>query len=123
MAWTTTYIRGISQETCMHKISLVEGHKPSVEPQRRLNPIIKEVVKNEIQKWQGEGSFTQNLIAHGLAKSSVSKKNGLTVVPNQKKLYCMNYRKLNKATRKIIFPFPSLVKCWTAWLDNSTTIF
>ena len=35
---------------CMHRILLEEGHKPSVEAQRRLNPIMIEVVRKEVLK-------------------------------------------------------------------------
>ncbi|CAM8906176.1 unnamed protein product [Rhodiola kirilowii] len=34
----------------MHRILLEDGAKPSREPQRRLNPIMMEVVRKEIQK-------------------------------------------------------------------------
>ncbi|XP_070025500.1 uncharacterized protein [Nicotiana sylvestris] len=44
MGWTMTDIRGISLAYCMHKILLEEGHKPSREHQRRLNPSMKEVI-------------------------------------------------------------------------------
>ena len=36
---------------CMHRILLEDGHKPSVEAQRRLNPTMKEVVRKEVLKW------------------------------------------------------------------------
>ena len=36
---------------CMHRILLEDGHKPSVEAQRRLNPTMKEVVCKEVLKW------------------------------------------------------------------------
>ncbi|XP_070014783.1 uncharacterized protein [Nicotiana sylvestris] len=45
IGWTTTDIKCISPTFCMHKILLEEGHKPSREHQRRLNPNLKEVVK------------------------------------------------------------------------------
>ncbi|XP_060183258.1 uncharacterized protein LOC132613236 [Lycium barbarum] len=48
LGWSITYIRGISSSYCMHKILLEEDSKPSVEFQRRLNPIMEEVVKKEI---------------------------------------------------------------------------
>ncbi|XP_070024949.1 uncharacterized protein [Nicotiana sylvestris] len=44
IGWTMSDIRGISPAFCMHKILMEEGHKPSIEQQRRLNPNIKEVV-------------------------------------------------------------------------------
>ncbi|XP_070024970.1 uncharacterized protein [Nicotiana sylvestris] len=43
--WTMADIKGISPACCMHKILLEEGHKPSREHQRRLNPNMKEVIK------------------------------------------------------------------------------
>ncbi|XP_012853124.1 PREDICTED: uncharacterized protein LOC105972694 [Erythranthe guttata] len=51
LGWTISDIKGISPTFCMHKIILEEGHKSSVEQHRRLNPIKKEIVKNEIIKW------------------------------------------------------------------------
>ncbi|XP_070011168.1 uncharacterized protein [Nicotiana sylvestris] len=51
IGWTMADIKGISPAFCMHKILLVEGHKPSREHQRRLNPNMKEVVKKEVIKW------------------------------------------------------------------------
>ncbi|XP_070050142.1 uncharacterized protein [Nicotiana tomentosiformis] len=44
IGWTMSDIRGISPAFCMHKSLMEEGYKPSVEQQRRLNPIMKEVV-------------------------------------------------------------------------------
>ena len=35
---------------CMHRILLEDGHKPSVEAQRRLDLIMKEVVRKEVLK-------------------------------------------------------------------------
>ncbi|XP_070046578.1 uncharacterized protein [Nicotiana tomentosiformis] len=45
--WTITDIKRISLSFFMHKIFLEDGHRPNVEQQRRLNSIMKEVVKNE----------------------------------------------------------------------------
>ena len=39
----------------MHRILLEDGHKPSVEAQRRLNPTMKEVVHKEVQQWLDAG--------------------------------------------------------------------
>nr|XP_009786564.1 PREDICTED: uncharacterized protein LOC104234659 [Nicotiana sylvestris] len=51
LGWTMSDIKGISPTFCMHKILMEDGHKPSVEQQRRLNPIMKEVVRKEVIKW------------------------------------------------------------------------
>ncbi|XP_070008143.1 uncharacterized protein [Nicotiana sylvestris] len=55
IGWTMSDIRGISPAFCMHKILMEEGHKPSIEQQRRLNPNIKEVVIKEVIKWLDAG--------------------------------------------------------------------
>ncbi|KAL0378805.1 UNVERIFIED_CONTAM: hypothetical protein Sradi_3186000 [Sesamum radiatum] len=50
IGWTLADIRGISPAMCMHRIYLEDNTKPSREPQRRLNPTLKEVVMKEILK-------------------------------------------------------------------------
>jgi len=55
IGWTMSDIKGISPAFCMHKILMEEGHKPSMEHQRRLNPIMKEVVRKEVIKWLDAG--------------------------------------------------------------------
>ncbi|KAJ8759780.1 hypothetical protein K2173_009881 [Erythroxylum novogranatense] len=118
IGWTLADIKGISPLFCQHKIILEEEFKPSVQPQRRLNPNMKEVVKKEIVKWLDVG------IIYPISDSSwvspvqcVPKKGGMTVVTNEKNeliptrtitgwRICMDYRKLNKATKKDHFPLP-----------------
>ncbi|XP_070019382.1 uncharacterized protein [Nicotiana sylvestris] len=53
IGWTMADIKGISPAYCMHKILLEEGHKPSREHQRRLNPNIKEVGGHTFVFWMG----------------------------------------------------------------------
>ncbi|KAJ8775219.1 hypothetical protein K2173_020223 [Erythroxylum novogranatense] len=118
IGWTLADIKGISPLFCQHKIILEEEFKPSVQPQRRLNPNMKEVVKKEIVKWLDAG------IIYPISDSSwvspvqcVPKKGGMMVVTNEKNeliptrtitgwRICMDYRKLNKATKKDHFPLP-----------------
>ena len=40
---------------CMHRIMLEDDRKPTIEAQRMLNPIMKEVVKKEVFKWLNVG--------------------------------------------------------------------
>ncbi|CAL8993237.1 unnamed protein product [Prunus brigantina] len=47
IGWSIADIKGISPTMCMHRILLEEGAKPTREPQRRLNPNMKEVVRAE----------------------------------------------------------------------------
>ncbi|KAJ9545398.1 hypothetical protein OSB04_025105 [Centaurea solstitialis] len=118
IAWTIADIKGISPTICQHKIILEDKNFTSVEPQRRLNPVMKEVVKKEILKWLDAG------IIYPIASSTcvspiqcVPKKGGVTVVPNEKNeliptrvvsgwRICMDYRRLNKATQKDHFSLP-----------------
>ena len=48
LGWTIADIKGISPFICTHKILMEEEHKPKIQPQKRLNPSMKEVVKAEI---------------------------------------------------------------------------
>ena len=50
IGWTVADIKGISPLICTHRIHLEEDVKPSRQPQRRLNPVMKEVVKKEVLK-------------------------------------------------------------------------
>ena len=104
----------------MHRILLEDGHKPSVEAQRIQNPTMKEVVRKEVLKWLDAG------VIYPISDSSwvspvqvVPKKGGTTVIrtegnallPSQTVIgwrICIDYRKLNKATRKDHFPLPFL---------------
>ncbi|GJX54164.1 hypothetical protein Tco_0282533 [Tanacetum coccineum] len=49
-AWKTTDIPGICPSFCKHKIQLLDDKKPVIQKQRRLNPNMQDVVKNEIAK-------------------------------------------------------------------------
>jgi len=55
LGWTIADIKGISPLICTHKIYLEENAKPSREIQRRLNPKMKEVAKNEVTKLLDNG--------------------------------------------------------------------
>jgi len=50
LGWTIANIKGIRPLICTHTIYLEENAKPSREMQQRLNPNMKEVVKNEVIK-------------------------------------------------------------------------
>ncbi|GJT36153.1 reverse transcriptase domain-containing protein [Tanacetum coccineum] len=48
IAWKMSDIKGISSSFCTHKILMQESFKPVIQPQRRLNPKVQDVVKDEI---------------------------------------------------------------------------
>ncbi|KAH9686136.1 hypothetical protein KPL70_014249 [Citrus sinensis] len=118
IGWTIADIKGISRSMCMHRILQEEGSKPMRDAQRRLNPPMMEVVKKEILKPLNVG------IIYPISDSKwvspvqvVPKKSGITVVKNEENelvptrvqtgwRVCIDYRKLNAATRKDHFPLP-----------------
>ncbi|XP_070022076.1 uncharacterized protein [Nicotiana sylvestris] len=118
IGWTMADIKGISPSFCMHKILLEEGHKPSREHQRRLNPNMKEVVNKEVIKWLDAGILFPISDSNWVSPiQCVPKKGGMTVVQKENNelisihtvtgwRICKDYRKLNTATRKDHFPLP-----------------
>jgi hypothetical protein len=116
LGWTLADIKGISPSICTHRIYLEEEAKPSREPQHRLNPNMKEVVRVEVLKLLD--AVIIYLISDNRWVSPtqvVPKKTGITIVKNAKDEFiltrvptswrvCIDYRKLNSVTRKDHFP-------------------
>ncbi|GJT09469.1 hypothetical protein Tco_0856511 [Tanacetum coccineum] len=101
VAWKLFDIKGINPKFCSHKILMEEDYELAVQHQRRVNPNIHDVIKKEVEK-----------LLH-----CVPKKGGMTVVTNDENelvptrlvtgwRVCIDYRKLNEATRKDHFPLP-----------------
>ena len=99
----------------MHKIFLVENAKTSMEHQRRLNPVMKKVIRKKVFKWLNVGFIYA--ISNSPWVSSVHvvpKKDGFTVVRNEKNELIpirtvtgwIDYRKLNIATRMDHYALP-----------------
>ena len=118
LGWTIVDIKGISPLICTHRIHLEEDAKPSRQPQRRLNPIMKEVVKNEVLKLLDVGVIYPIADSKWVSSTQVvPKKSGVTVVANENNelipthvtsgwRVCIDYRKLNAGTRKDHCPLP-----------------
>ena len=83
IAWSIKDLKGISPSICMHKILLEESARPTVEHQRRLNPVMKEVVRKEVLKWLNAG-FIYAISDSPLVSPVhvVPKKGGFTVIRN-----------------------------------------
>nr|XP_027082308.1 uncharacterized protein LOC113704620 [Coffea arabica] len=84
IGWTITDIKGISPSICMHRIRLEEDAKPVRQAQRRLNPLMMEVVKKEILKLLDMGIiFAISDCPWVSPIQVVPKKAGVTVEANQ----------------------------------------
>ena len=95
-----------------------EDVKPSRQPQRRLNPIMKEVVKKEVLKLLDVGVIYPIADSKWVSPTQVvPKKSRVIVVENENNeliptrvtsgwRVCIDYRKLNTGTRKDHFPLP-----------------
>ena len=69
----------------MHKILLEDNAKTSIEHQRRLNPMMKDVVRKEVLKWLNAGFIY--VISDNPWVSPVHvvpKKGGFTVIRNER---------------------------------------
>ena len=55
LGYNISDLKGICPSICMHRIMLEEDCKTSREPQRRINPILSTVVRDEIKKLLGAG--------------------------------------------------------------------
>ena len=118
IAWSVKDLKGISPSICMHKILLEKNAKTSIEHQRRLNPVMKEVVRKEVLKWLNAGFIYAISDSPWVSPIHVVPKNGgFTVIINEKnKLIptrtvtgwrvCIDYKKLNTTTRKDHYPLP-----------------
>ncbi|XP_071928236.1 uncharacterized protein [Coffea arabica] len=118
IGWTIADIKGISPAVCMHRIRLEENSKPVRQAQRRLNPLMMEVVKKEILKLLDVGIIFAISDSPWVSPVQVvPKKAGVTVESNQEGelvpirkptgwRQCIDYRKLNAVTKKDHFPLP-----------------
>ena len=134
IGYTLDDLKGIIPTLFQHKINMELDAKPVVDQQRQLNPKMKEVVRTEILKLLEAG------IIYPIANSRwvspvhcVPKKGGITIVPNDKNelvpqrivtgyRMVIDFRKLNKATRKDHYPAPCLllIKCLKDYLSTHT---
>nr|GEY25588.1 DNA-directed DNA polymerase [Tanacetum cinerariifolium] len=85
IAWKISDIKGIDPRFCTHKILIEDDYKPAVQSQRRVNPEIHDVIKKEVIKLLDGGMIYPISDSPGV---------------------CIDYRKLNDATRKDHFPLP-----------------
>nr|GEY11319.1 reverse transcriptase domain-containing protein [Tanacetum cinerariifolium] len=88
IAWTLSDIKGIDPKFCTHKFLMKEDFKPAVQHQRKVNLKIHNVIKNE-------GGFT-------VVENEENELIPTCLVTGWR--VCIDYQKLNEATRKDHFP-------------------
>ena len=126
LGWNLSDLKGIDPSLCTHCIFL-EDSCPPREAQRQLTPKVWDPIMDEILKWLNAG------IIYPISDSPwvspvhvVPKKVGITVTTNDKGeelqtrlptkwRVCINYRKLNAATKRIIFPCHLLTNFLTSF--------
>ena len=97
---------------------LEDNAKTSIEHQRRLNPVMKDVVRKEVLKWLNVGFIYAISDSPWVSPvHMVPKKGGFTVIKNERNelipirtmigwRVCIDYRKLSTAIKKDHFPLP-----------------
>nr|GFC13186.1 reverse transcriptase domain-containing protein [Tanacetum cinerariifolium] len=118
IVWKLSDIMGINQEFCTHKILMEDDFEPAVQHQRRVNPKIHDVIKKEVLKLLDAGLIYPISDSPWVSPvHCIPKKDGFTVVKNEESeliptrlvmrwRVCIDYRKLNEATRKDHFHLP-----------------
>nr|GEU91711.1 DNA-directed DNA polymerase [Tanacetum cinerariifolium] len=108
IAWKLSDIKGINLEFCTHKILMEEDFEPAVQHQRRVNPKIHDVIKNEVLKLLDAGLIYPIFDSPWVSPVHyVPKKGGFTVVKNEENelipthlvtgwRVCIDYQKMLK---------------------------
>ena len=111
-------LKGISPALCAHRIPTDPNSITSREPQRRLNNAMREVVKKDVLKLLHAGIIYPMPHSEWVSPVQVvPKKGGMTIVKNKNNelilqrtvtrwRMCIDYQKLNKATKKDHFSLP-----------------
>lgn len=99
-SWEYKDMCGIHPDMCIHHIYIQENVRPIRQPQRRMNLVLKDIVKDELQKL-----LNVNFIYPISDRKWVSP---LVMVPNKngKWRVCVDFRELNRVTLRDYFPLP-----------------
>ena len=99
-AWDYGDMKGLSPTLCTHRIYINEGCLPLYQPQRRINSSLREIVKTKLQKFLDASFIYPISYSRWVSPLVIVSKKGV------KWRICVDYRELNKATKKDHFPLP-----------------
>lgn len=93
-------MKGIDLTICIHRIYIKEDCRPIRQPQRRINPTLREIIKEELHK------LLNDVFIYPISDSQWVLP--LVIVPKKggKWWVCVDYRALNSTTKKDHFPLP-----------------
>eukprot|EP00253_Pinus_taeda_P030192 PITA_30192 len=99
-AWSYKEMKVVHPSICTHHIYIKEDFQPVQQPQRRMNPALKDIVKEELQKLLDAGFIYPIFDSEWVSP--------LVLVPKKSRKWriYVDYRELNKATKKDHFPLP-----------------
>ncbi|GJW56593.1 reverse transcriptase domain-containing protein [Tanacetum coccineum] len=118
ISWKISDIKGIDPQFYTHKILIEEDSKLAIQHQKWVNPKIHEVIKKEVIKLLDAGLIYPISDSPWVSPvHCVPKKGGMTVIENEDNelthtqlvtgwRVCIDYQKLNDATRKDHFSLP-----------------
>nr|GEW20725.1 hypothetical protein [Tanacetum cinerariifolium] len=101
--WKISDIKGIDPRFCTHKILMEDDYKPAVQSQRKVNPKIPDVIKKEVIKLLDAGMIYP--------------------ISDSPWRVCIDYRKLNDATRKDHFLLPFMDQMLKRLAENEFYCF
>jgi len=131
IGWTFIDLKGISPSYCMHKIHMGQDFKPVAQPTKCLNHSMKEVVRKKVQELLEAGMIypiSENTWV--IPVQVVPKKGGMPIIHNEKNeliptrtvtgwRMCIDYSKLNQATRKDHYPLPFMDQILERLVDKT----
>nr|GEV93654.1 DNA-directed DNA polymerase [Tanacetum cinerariifolium] len=135
IAWKIFDTKGIDPRFCTQKILMEEDYKPTVQSQRRVIPKIHDVIKKEVIKLLDADMIYQISDSPWVSPiHCVPKKGGMTVVANKNNeliptrlvtgsRVCIDYKKLNDATRKDHFSLPFMDQMLERLAENEYYCF
>ena len=116
--WTLTDLKGLDPSLCTHHIFLEDESRPVREAQRQLNPKVWEAVKEENLKWlnveiiypifDSQWVSLVHVVRKKARVTNTTNEKGEEIqkCPPTKWRVCIDYLKLNFATKKDHFPLP-----------------